>query len=369
MDFVCSLGTLRNALDLATLGIADARTFPEISAYALLRLQKDGLHIAACDGIKGLLCRIQPVVSRSLGECLLHATKVRGMLQSMTARRIAISVDEKNQAVLKSKAHRADLRATSTDGFPSLPSLIGEKDLEVDTLGFCQAIERVVRFVATSSQGRPEENICLEVEDSELRLVGSDGHRIAIRILTLDSPSLRSFQSLLVPESVKKLVAAFTGVGHKLAISQSENRMIFRTPDIMFFTQLARLPYINYRDAFPTEAYTVVTTSRQKLLRRASFATVLSPVGRHDIKLSITKSVLRMSAQLEGIGSCQDMLNVEQKGDDVEVLVNGSDFCQALSIHTDEMVRLLIRTPTDPVLIDQVAGRNCTCLLLPLLQR
>lgn len=258
------------------------------------------------------------------------------------------------------------------DEFPKLESGGPGDAWTVDAAAFHSLAQRVA-FAASTEMSRPILNgVLLEREAGKLRMVATNGHRLAMGELVADGLEASS-QDLIVPpaalERARKLMPA-AGEGDTLTLSVSGNWLTITSDAAEITTRLIEGPYPNYRQVIPGESETVMTADRKELLAALKRVSLMASDATHRTKLVLDGVLdeLRLSCQTPDEGESLDAIPAENNGKDFAIGFNAQYLIQVLGHITTDEVRFLFGGPTRAALV-RPAGDDptgYTALVMPL---
>src|SRR5262249_41269543 len=109
------------------------------------------------------------------------------------------------------------------------------------------------------------------VQDKEMRMVATDGHRLALAVRPLSAA--RPAMSGIVPRKAVQEVARIVGSGEEAQVAVSDNQFMLRMPNVLLMARLIEGTFPNYEQVVPRAHPHRVTLSRAALtaaLRRVS---------------------------------------------------------------------------------------------------
>src|SRR5579863_1196517 len=176
-------------------GVAEKRNTMPILSHILIEAENKGIRILATDlevGIQGLY----PADVAEGGRVALSARKLLEIVRELPVEEIHISSDENHWVTLESGKSRFRITGLSADDFPSFPAPPTDHFFNVNHETLADLIRRTL-FAAGENDARYILNgVLFYLKQGEgnqwlLRLVGTDGHRLAIAesAMVLEQPA------------------------------------------------------------------------------------------------------------------------------------------------------------------------------------
>jgi len=278
------------------------------------------------------------------------------------------------------------LEAGSFHGeLPTLPAeefhVFGEEAFDVTftiPAGDLHRLLAKVRFAIATDETRPYLNgvylHALEAKaTSVLRSVASDGHRLALAEVPLPEGAA-AMPGIIVPRKtvaeVLKLVAE-SGEGVEVAVSPSYIR--FAVERCVLVSRLINEQFPNYEHA-------ILKHNCTARLDRRSFAEAVDRVSRFSeemrlgrrlgrvraVKLFFEGTTMRISAVGAETANVYEKLDVEYKGEPLEIAFNARYILDILGEIEGDRVRMEMTSPDAPALLRDPADPGLLFVLMPM---
>jgi DNA polymerase-3 subunit beta len=231
---------------------------------------------------------------------------------------------------------RTRIAGMSAEGFPELPAM-PEAVLTVPVAMFLTLVNRV-RLAITTEQSRFTLNGALfDHREGHLRLVGTDGHRLAVAAADLAGEQPTNF---LLPASAIRNLSQLTNGAESFAISQDDNHLFFRSGDALLTTRKMSGNFPDYQRILPKDSKTVVTVNRAQLAAAISRVAQFADERSHAIRLSLKDGELEVSASTMESGESADAVPCDYAGAPLEIGFNAAYLADFLGVVDAEAVTL-----------------------------
>jgi DNA polymerase III subunit beta len=252
------------------------------------------------------------------------------------------------------------------DEFPAFPSVNFSQAWRVKS-GDLQRLISHTAFAVSTEESRPILNgVLWEVRDTEIRMVATNGHRLAKMEVPYGGAVVADF---IIPPKALEQVRRLFPPDEELEIAKGENHLAFRSPFTSVFTRLIEGPYPNYDQVIPRDNDRIAIIDKAALTSALKRMAVVASDQTHRVKLTFNTALLKFSVTTPDLGEGQDELPIRYDGDPLDIGFNGMYLLEVLRyIPTDE-VRLTFKAPDRATTIEPEAWKESgkyLCLVMPL---
>ena len=337
-----------------------------------------------------------PVLSNILVETLEGALQVRGtdldisvsvQTPADVARRGSVTVPAKKvadiakelpdapvelhseggRAVLACGKSKFRLNTLPSDEYPSFPEVPFAEGWSLRG-GELQRLSAHTSFAVSSEETRPVLNgVLWQVRPQEMRMVATNGHRLAKMVVGLEGGGATSESDLIVPPKALQQVERLFGADDTLEIARSESHLGFRTARTEVYTRLIEGPYPNYEQVLPKETDKECVADRAELTAAIRRMAIVASDQTHRVRLSFGPERVALAVQTPDLGEAEDELPVQYTGTPVDIGFNAQYLLEVLRYMETEEVKIKLSAPERPAVIEPVGGdMDYTCLVMPL---
>ncbi len=239
---------------------------------------------------------------------------------------------------------------SSEQNFPQIPSVEKENVFTISGRMLREVIEGTLFSVDKNNQTRMA--ICgmlFDFTPDALVVVGTDGHKLIRRTLkdfTFETPS-----SIVVPEKTVGILLKSMDDGD-VTMYYSQNYVHFQMQDFYIISKLITQKFPNYNNVIPLENENILTIDRKALSAAVRRMLVFSNPRYQQIKLSITKTQVKLSSEDSNSQSRgEDTLSCDFQGSSMEISFNPTFLSELLNHLNAENVIIQMDTPTRAVVI------------------
>jgi DNA polymerase-3 subunit beta len=345
MEFVIRKNDLVHELQTIA-GVVEKRATLPILSNLFLEAKEDGLHIRASDLEVNIRGAVKATVVQN-GAITLPAAKLLEISRSLPDAEVQFKLRDNNQMAMSCERSRFKLAGQLPDDFPDFPEL-GSVPVSLPGKVLRSMVERV-SFAITMEDPRYSLNgALLKVESSGIRLVATDGHRLAYchQEMELDVP--KGEVQVIVPRKalaeVMKLSADF-GDDDKVEFGMKGNHVFFRLAGHELVSTIPEGPFPSFENVMPEAcaiSIPVPTADLMSAVRRVSL--MASDRYGKAVRFALSSGKLELSYESD-MGNAQESLPVDYDGENVEIGFNARYFQDFLNVVGTDNVLLEL----DPV--------------------
>jgi DNA polymerase III subunit beta len=255
------------------------------------------------------------------------------------------------------------------DDYPSFPSFT---DVQFHPLPTNESIEMISQTLFSSSgdEGRSVLNgVLLEIGDDLLRLVATDGHRLALRKKSIKTSLNEKMtgESMIIPrKALRELVKILTDIQKDCAIGFSENKLIFQTENVQLFSRKIDGKFPNYNHVIPKTNDKVFKIDREILISSLKRVSLMSDFKSRGVLFHLGKDLLTMKSSNPEIGDAKEEMGIVYAGEEMDVMFNAHYLAEGLSVISDKEMVFSMGGKKSPALIRMVDSEDFMYIVMPM---
>ena len=367
MKFKVTRETLLKPLQ-AVQGVVERRQTLPILTNVLLTAQEEMLSITATD-MELELIATTALPGAEDGELTLPARKLIEICRALPAAASIEVAQQGDRVVLRSGRSRFSLSTLPASEYPSFDAPDADASLELAQADLKRLIE-LTHFAMAQQDVRYYLNgLLLEISEKRIRAVATDGHRLAVADLAVESEVPETARAIIVPRKcVIELLRVLDAGGEPLKLAIAANQVQITMPDIRVTSKLIEGKFPDYDRVIPqAEACDKQITVDREILRQSLVrASILSNDKYRAIRLSLEPDVLRLVANNPEQEEAEDEVEIEYAGEALEIGFNVSYLIDALTVLPSDDARLHLSDPSSSCLITPGTAEACQFVVMPM---
>lgn len=310
---------LLSGLTIVGRAVASRAQLPVLS-HILIEAKSDGLVLSATDLEIGMKVKVSAKVVET-GVVAVPAKMFGEFLSSLNPGKVELKL-EKETLILSAPGYSGKFQTISAEEFPMLAEVSGENEIcTVEATSLNKAVERVVFASARDSLRPVLTGVLLEMGKKKVRLVATDGFRLAVEELAVDTKTEQL--SLLVPSRVVMEVVRLSqegkiSIGHLLAT----NQIYFMVGEALIVSQLLSGNFPDYNKILPKEFTTEIVANKDELAQAIKATHIFARDNSNMVRWQIEDGKLVLLSSSPERGECRVELPVTLTGEPLEIVFN-----------------------------------------------
>jgi DNA polymerase-3 subunit beta len=327
------------------------------------------LELAATDlevGIRGS----QPAKVTKPGALTISARKLYDIVRELPDEPIQLESTPNSYLDIRCGRSRFTLAGTGAEEYPSLPDFSPGRMVRLQAAVLSQMIEGTM-YAASLDETRYNLNgVYFEVvpESARIRMVATDGHRLALveRIAGSDVSGLAS--GVIVPRKglaeLKRLVDEADA--DEVEIGFEGNSGLVRSGDVTLVMRLIEGEFPNYQQVIPKQCDHHLVLTADGLVRALRRVALLSAEHSRAVKVELSEGKLQLSSRTPDLGEAQEELDVDYAGPSISIGFNARYLLDCLGALGAKEVRLGFRDGGTAVEVRPTDDLESVAVVMPM---
>jgi DNA polymerase-3 subunit beta len=346
MNITIPKSELNRALVIAN-SIVEKRTTMPILANVLISASEGALKVSATNLELTAVVTAKADVA-SGGSTTVNAKVLSDIVKELPGNDVHLELQEGERLEITSGSSQFKMLGVSAEEFPCLPGVSLEVNKKIKGGVLLEMINRTLYGVSHDETRFNLNGVCFEYEagkkgkDGILRLVATDGHRLAM--VTRES-NLEFEGSAIVPtrglSEIRRILDDYSD--GEVGVEISEGFFILETPESKVSMRLIDGEFPDYNQVIPNqkgEPVVIQSGVLAKALRRA--ALMVTDRGK-CVKFDFSKGRVRISSSSPELGESSEELDVGYDGEPLSVGFNAKyllDFAATLNDEQNVVLEL-----------------------------
>jgi DNA polymerase-3 subunit beta len=325
MNFQMAREPLLRALQLLQNIVEPRQTLP-ILANVLIEARETGLRFAATDLEVGARVAVPGTVTQA-GAITLAARKLVELVRELPAQPVTFTLLDNGWVKLTCGGARFSLVGLPAEEYPPLDVDGVEGTLGVEA-GLLRGMVARTSYAMSQDESRPFLNgLYVAVRKHELRLVATDGHRLALARNAVDADVEMAG---IVPRKAVQELTRVLGGAERVALAVGESKFFVRTEGFELVSKLVEGQFPNYEQVIPKSSPLKLVVEREPLLAAIRRVAVVADDRTRPVRLTVSEGQVRLSAQSQELGEAEETLPADYRGDELTIGFNARYVLDAL---------------------------------------
>lgn len=364
-DFYNSLSSLQN--------VTGKKGTIAILNNILIEAKKETIVLTATDLEVGIKIEISAEVL-SPGSITLPSRKLMEIVRETDTDHINIEVNDNKWAKITTGNGNYNLAGTDSEEYPSFPEFDSTLMSTVSAEAIADLIEKTIFSVA--QEGESQFNLTgalFEKETREdktfLRIISSDGHRLTLmeREIETDIEKMNLEKTTLIPRKGIQEIKKLCDNEEFIEFGFDEKQAIAKTENTLLIIRLLNGDFPDYRNiikAISRDSF--VGIERISLISALKRINIFTEDLFNTVQFKLSDEKLKLSSQNMDIGSGQEEIEIEYKGEEIKLGFNGKYFVEALQVMSSEKIKAYISSEKSPCLIEADDDPGFMGIIMPM---
>lgn len=364
MQFTCAHEHLNRAVSLVGRAVSTRATMP-ILANILLETRKDAVKLAATDLDHGIQTEIPAKVKRG-GAITLPARLFAEIVANLPPAQVQLRGAESGTEVeVQCENVTYDLVGLPASDFPLMPEPDAAPVAAIDA-GLLRTMVRQTAFAVSTDETRVFlTGLYLVLDGKEVRLVATDGGRLALRIGALGKPATQKVGVIVPAKTMHELTRALAGVEGEVEVALAENQVLFTMPGARLVSRLIPGPFPNYQQVIPQGHKQRLVVGTERLLAAVRRVAITARDSANVVRLQAADEVLTLASNTPEYGRSEEKIPVSAEGETVATAFNARYLLDCLQVVESDELTLELTGPLSPGALRPAGQPEYTYVLAP----
>ena len=345
-------------------GVVEKRQTMPVLANVLLVGKNGKLSVTATD-LEVELSSEGDVTLLEEGEITVPGRKLFDIIKALPEKaEISFSL-EGERGIVKSGKSRFVLTTLPASEFPSTENIDIKQRVSIKQSELKLLLEKTHFSMAQQDVRYYLNGLLFELSDKQVRLVATDGHRLALAEATIQQAIGTALQVILPRKGVLELQRVLTGEGDvELAIGT--NHMKVSVGGVKFTSKLIDGRFPDYNRVIPTDPNRIVATNPQVVRSALQRAAILSNEKYRGIRLTLKSGAVLLQAHNPEQEEAEEEIEVKYDGEPMEIGFNVNYLLEALNAVDGDQVELGFIDGNSSCLIKAPGVVNARYVVMPM---
>jgi len=354
---------LAAALQSVMRAVSNRSTQP-ILGNTLIEFEEGRLSFTGTDLEIGLKTSVEAQVEDS-GSLSVPAKLLYDIISNLPGKEIDLYQEKEHELLIKQGRSKYSIRTLPASEYPLFPEFEKGNICAVSADILQQAIRQVIFASSQDESRRILTGVLLEVEGSNLKLVATDGHRLALRNLSLSEPSQEETSLIIPGRTLNELSRLLSSGEGEVMIRVLSNQVAFIYNKIVLVSRIIEGKYPNYRQVIPANLPYESIVSREEISKAVKGAHILAKEGSHVVKMSFSAERIAVTAGTQDVGDVYEEISAQYNGEDEDIAFNAKYLLDILGNLDEEMLQIKSGTSLSPAIIRPMGEEEYTYVVMP----
>lgn len=308
------------------------------------------------------------ITIKETGSIVLPARFFNDIVRKLPQEIVDIEVHKHFLTIIRSGNAEFSLNGLDAEEYPQLPQVKENNIIRIPT-DLLKTLIRQTVFAVSTSETRPVlTGVNFQVGNNELTCIATDSHRLALRKAVVESNNEEEYNIVIPGKSLNELSKILADTNDPLEIVITENQVLFKTENLLFFSRLLEGNYPDTTRLIPTDSKTDLFVTTKKFLQAVDRASLLGREEKNNVvKLSTTENELvEISSNTPEIGKViEEIVCNSIDGEELKISFSAKYMLDALKVIEGSEIKISFTGAMRPFLIRPLNDDSIIQLILP----
>ncbi len=366
MKAIIPLGELVKKMN-AISSVVPTRTTMPILSTVLISAESADIHLSATDLDISVKSRVKGNVEEE-GMIAAPARKVAEIVKSLSGNDVLLAVEGERLTIECGKSNFV-VNGRKPEDFPKLPKQESKASFRINPDVLARLIQKTVYAVSTDLTRPALCGVLWEVDKAGVRMVSTDGHRLAKVEVGTDIGGMEEM-SVIVPPKALTAFKAYAEEEQEIEISFGENSIWFVMEESTIYSRLLEGPFPSYHKVIPADNKKELVVDRELLADATKRVAILSDALTHQVVLSLDREKVTLHVTTQELGEATEEIEASFSSDPMSIGYNATYLQDILRTMESDKISFLLDRPDNAGLIRPVSGGEedikQICIVMPL---
>ena len=271
--------------------------------------------------------------------------------------------DENNIVTIKCGKSEFNIQGMTAEEYPAVPEVAEIYKFSMAQSLLKKMVRKSIFAVAVNDVKRPIITGALfEIDTGVLNIAATDGHRLAL-VKEVVNSGLENKKFVVPGAALREILKILNDSDDEVEIVIAQRYAMFNFGIYKMYTRLLEGEFINYHSILSAPNSIFVTVDTKLLcdsLERASLLInedITTKSEKIPVRLNIAYDKIEVTC-MTGKGKVHDIVDVDLKGDDIEIGFNYKYLLEALRVCEEDQVKLEFSHPRSPCFIRSIENED-----------
>ena len=343
--------------------IVEPRQTLPILANVLLETEEGTVRLTATDLEVGARVSV-PARVVGKGAITVSARKLAEIVKELPAAAVALKVGDNAAVSLRCAGVTYKLVGMPPDDFPPVVPASPGTWLTLESKALRDMLTQTSFAISHDETRYALNGVLFSLSGREMRLVATDGHRLALTVRTLGEMG-RAVTGIVPRKAISEIMRVL-GTGEEVQLGITENQFVLQMPNFVMTARLIEGQFPNYEAVIPKGHPGRLVISRAAITAALRRVSVMAEERNKPVKLVLAPAVLRITASSQDLGEAEETIDIDYAGEELAIGFNSRYVLDAIGPIEGEQVVLEFKDSLSPGVVRSSVDDGYCCVIMPM---
>lgn len=352
-------------------GIVEKRNTIPILSNVLIEADNDKILMTATDLEVGMRASYPATVGQA-GKITVSAKKLYEIVKELPEKEVSFKSRDNSWIEISCGKSLFNIVGLSSEEFPHFPEADENRMIPINGSLLNEMIEKTFFSISTDDTKYNLNGIYFKKieEDGQnvLRLVATDGHRLAMVQRGVQTPQIEELeQGIIFPrKGIHELKKIAEESEEDLRLGFMDNSAVISKGNTVVIMRLVNGDFPDYNRVIPKNNDDIALINRDSFLHVLRRMAILSSEKSKGVKLELKKGLLIISSSNPDVGDAREEMEVGYDGPEMTIGLNARYMIDILQALECENVKLAVKDNMSPGLITPEGDEGFLSVIMPM---
>jgi len=352
-------------------GIVEKRSTIPILSNVLIETNKTNIYLTATDLEVGMRASYPATINQP-GKITVSAKKIYEIVKELPEKEITFKSKDNSWIEISCGKSLFNIVGLSSDEFPHFPDINDNNMIPVNGNILNEMIEKTLFSISNDDTKYNLNGIYFKkIKDNEksaLRLVATDGHRLALIQRKMEIPDIEELdQGIILPrKGINELKKIAEDSEENILIGFIDNSFVIKKENTIVVMRLVNGDFPDYNRVIPKNNEDIAIINRDLFLHVLKRMSILLSEKSKGVKIEIKNNKIEISSSNPDLGDAREEMEINYSGPEIVIGLNARymiDIIQALDC---EKIKLAVKDNMSPGLITPEIEDGFLSVIMPM---
>lgn len=346
-------------------GIVEKRNSMPILSNILIDAKKDMVYVVSTDLEIFIKDSCGADVEKE-GSITVNARKFFEIIKELPDDLITISLGEADKVTVKGGRAKFKIPGLDAKEFPAFPSCEEDKLTKIKPDNLKNMIDKTLFATSTDEVRYNINGVLFEKQDSKIRMVATDGHRLALIEGEAEEIEGHNKGVILPRKGITEIRKLLEDKDDAVMIGFTNKNITVKKGSAIMNIRLIEGEFPDYNQVIPKDTNKEIIINREELLASLKRVSILSAEKIKGVKFTVSKGRLNLSSSTPENGDATEEIDIDYDGEGIEIAFNARYFMDVLEMLDEEKVRFGLKEQLNPGVLKIPETEAFTYVIMPM---
>ena len=352
-------------------GIVEKRNTIPILSNVLIEADQNNIYLTATDLEVGMRASY-PATINTPGKITVSAKKIYEIVKELPEKEVTFKSRDNSWIEISCGKSLFNIVGLSSDEFPHFPEADKNKMIPINGSLLNEMIEKTFFSISTDDTKYNLNGIYFKkIEDGEnsmLRLVATDGHRLAMIQRNMQIPQIEELdQGIILPrKGIHELKKIAEDSEENILLGFMDNSVVISKENTIVIMRLVNGDFPDYNRVIPKNNEDIAVINRELLLHVLRRMAILLSEKSKGVKIELKKDKMEISSSNPDVGDAHEEMEITYSGPEMTIGLNARYMIDIINALECENIKLAVKDNMSPGLITPDGDDGFISVIMPM---